>query len=137
MQPSVSDFLGHVTNWATSQPTISGVALVGSYARGDATADSDIDLVLLCIEPDELLADTAWLHLFGAVERYQTEDWGLVRSLRTYYRESFEVEFGITSRMWAALPIDPGTQQVVAHGIRLLVDRDGWLGRLLEAVTAS
>jgi predicted nucleotidyltransferase len=137
MKPSVSDFLHRVTDWAASQPAISGVALVGSYARSDATADSDIDLVLLCTEPGGFLIDTSWLHLFGAVERYQAEDWGLVQSLRVYYRESFEVEFGITSRMWAALPIDPGTQQVVAHGIRLLMDREGLLGRLLETVTAS
>jgi predicted nucleotidyltransferase len=137
MQPSVTDFLHRVTAWAASQPTISGVALVGSYARGEARADSDIDLVLLCTEPASLLIDTSWLHLFGAVERCQTEDWGLVQSLRVHYRESFEVEFGITSRVWAALPVDPGTQHVVAHGMRLLMDRDGLLGRLLEAVTVS
>jgi predicted nucleotidyltransferase len=130
MHPSVSDFLHRVTDWAASQPAISGVALVGSYARGEARADSDIDLVLLCTEPDAFLTDTAWLHLFGTVERYQTEDWGLVQSLRVYYRESFEVEFGITSRVWAALPIDSGTQHVIGHGIRLLIDREGLLGRL-------
>jgi predicted nucleotidyltransferase len=134
---SVSDFLHRVTDWSASQPTISGVALVGSYARGEARADSDIDLVLLCTEPDAFLTDISWLYLFGAVEKCQAEDWGQVRSLRVHYRESFEVEFGITSRVWAALPIDPGTRHVVVHGIRLLVDREGLLGRLLEVVTAS
>jgi predicted nucleotidyltransferase len=137
MKPSVADFLHRVTDWAVSQPTISGVALVGSYARGEARADSDIDLVLLCMEPASLLLDTSWLSLFGTVERCQTEDWGLVQSLRVHYRDSFEVEFGITSRVWAGLPIDPGTQHVIAHGIRLLLDRDGLLGRLLEANTVS
>jgi predicted nucleotidyltransferase len=137
MQPSVADFLRRVTEWAASQPTISGVALVGSYARGEARADSDIDLVLLCTEPGSFLTDTSWLHLFGAVERCQTEDWGLVQSLRVHYRERFEVEFGITSRVWAALPIDPGTQHVVAHGMRPIMDREGLLGRLLGAMTTS
>jgi predicted nucleotidyltransferase len=137
MQLSVADFLRRVTAWAASQPAVSGVALVGSYARGEARADSDIDLVLLCTDPGRFLTDTSWLYLFGAVERCQTEDWGLVRSLRVHYRESFEVEFGITSRVWAALPIDPGTQHVVAHGMRPLMDREGLLGRLLGAVTMS
>jgi uncharacterized protein len=43
----VSDFLDRVTAWATHQPTIAGVALVGSYARGEARPNSDLSRILV------------------------------------------------------------------------------------------
>ena len=133
----VSDFLDRVTAWATHQPTIAGVALVGSYARGEARPDSDIDVMLLCTEPRGFLTETSWIHCFGEVRTCHTEAWGVVTSLRVHYTESFEVEFGLTTLAWAGLPVDPGTQHVVAHGMRILWDREGLLGRLQEAVAGS
>jgi len=133
----VSDCLDRVTAWATYQPTIAGVALVGSYARGEASPDSDIDMVLLCEEPHAFLADTSWIHHFGTVARCQTEAWGVVTSLRVHYTESFEVEFGLTTLAWAAVPVDPRTRHVVSHGMRMLWDREGLLARLREAMSVS
>ena len=40
----------------------------------------------------------------------------MVTSLQVYYTEGLEVEFGMTSLAWAALLVDPGTQDVVSHG---------------------
>src|SRR5262245_4869441 len=108
----VSDSLDCVTDWAAHQPTIAAVALVGSHARGEARPDSDIDLVLLCEEPHAFLADTSWIHRFGEVRTCYTEDWGMVTSLCVHYRQSFEVEFALTTLAWAGLPVDPGTQDV-------------------------
>jgi hypothetical protein len=137
VSPPVSDFLDRVTDWAAHQPTITAVALVGSHARGEARPDSDIDIVLLCTEPKAFLADTSWIHHFGAVETCHTEYWGLVTSLRVYYTEGLEVEFGMTTLAWAAFPVDSGTRHVVAQGMRILWDREGLLARLQEAVSAS
>lgn len=67
---------------------------------------------------------------------WYAEDWRRVTSLRVYYRERFKVEFGLTSLVWAALPVDPGTASVVSNGMRILVDGEGRLGRLQEAVAA-
>jgi len=83
------------------------------------------------------LVETSWIHRFGAVERCHTEDWGMVTSLRVHYRESVEVEFGLTILAWAAFPVDPGTKDVVSHGMRILWDREGLLARLQETVSAS
>ena len=136
-ESSVCKFLYCVTDWALCQPTISGVALVGSHARREARPDSDIDLVLVCSDPQVFLSNTSWLSRFGEVVTCQTEDWGLVTSLRVVYRERFEVEFGITSLVWAALPVDSGTKRVVLNGMRIHLDRDGYLARLQKAVKAS
>jgi aminoglycoside 6-adenylyltransferase len=61
----------------------------------------------------------------------------MVTSLRVYYTEGLEVEFGMTTLAWAAVPVDPGTRHVVAHGMRILWDREGLLARLQEAGSAS
>ncbi len=134
---SVVEFLNSVTEWAQNQPTISGVALVGSHARGEARSDSDIDLVLLCANSQAFLSDVSWVERFGDVETCETEDWGMVTSLRVRYQDGLEVEFGMTTPEWAELPVDPGTKSVILNGMRILIDRDGMLARLLETVTAS
>lgn len=131
------DFLDRVVEWAQNQPAISGVALVGSHARGEARPASDIDLVLLCDDPQVFLSDTSWIERFGDVEACQTEDWGMVTSLRVHYQGGLEVEFGMTTPEWAGLPVDSGTKSVVLNGMRMLMDRDGALGRLLETVSAT
>ena len=138
MSPPISNFLDRVVmDWAAHQPTIAAVALVGSHARGEARPDSDMDLVLLCEEPHAFLADTSWIHRFGEVRTCHTEDWGRVTSLRVRYRQSLEVEFGLTTPAWAAFPVAPGTKHVVSQGMRILWDGEGLLARLQEAVSAS
>lgn len=129
---AIAAFLDRVTEWAIHQPTLSGVALVGSHARGEARPDSDIDLVLLCTHPNAFLKDTLWVRLFGEVMACQTEEWGRVTSLRVSYRNGLEAEFGLTTPTWARFPIDAGTRQVVSNGVRILLDKEGALGRLLE-----
>jgi predicted nucleotidyltransferase len=63
---SVAEILIGVRGWAARQAGVSGVALVGSHARGAARADSDVDLVLLCEAPDDLVRDTITYSLMDA-----------------------------------------------------------------------
>jgi Nucleotidyltransferase domain len=44
---AVERLLERAVAWARRQPDIRGLALVGSWARGNARADSDVDLVVL------------------------------------------------------------------------------------------
>ncbi len=66
----VSSFLDRVKAWAEAQPSIVGLALVGSYARDEARANSDVDLVLLTSRLRDSVADPAWIEWFGPVESY-------------------------------------------------------------------
>ena len=52
--------LSVVAEWAHSRPDMLGLAVVGSYARGTARPDSDLDLMLLARDPATLRADQAW-----------------------------------------------------------------------------
>jgi predicted nucleotidyltransferase len=113
---------------------IVAVFLVGSYARGAAGPDSDVDLVILSGQPGEWLRDTSWAARFGVVERTRAEDWGAVRSLRVWYAGALEVEFGFAAPAWLNLPLDPGTRAVLEAGYLLLYDPSGWAaGRLTQA----
>jgi predicted nucleotidyltransferase len=126
-----------VRRWADLRDDIRAVALVGSYARGDARADSDIDLVLMCSERSRYLSDTGWLSTFGEVATQSFEDWGMVQSIRVVYRNGPEVEFGVTGLDWAAFPVDEGTAAVLRHGCSVLLDRDGRVEAVLRVVHGS
>jgi len=51
MIAGVKGLLDGVTKWALQRESILTVALVGSQARGTASACSDVDLIILVREP--------------------------------------------------------------------------------------
>ena len=119
----VAQFLKSVAEWAAAQPDLAALVLVGSHARGAATESSDIDLVLLAHDPRRYLDDRHWIEHFGAVQRVTVEDYGKVTSLRVFYADGREVEYGLTDETWGADPADAGTQRVIADGLRVLFER--------------
>lgn len=130
MEPeSFERFLDDFSHWAYEQPDIQAVALVGSYARNAATPASDVDLVILTQEPGRYLDDLAWTQLFGETRRRQREDYGRLTSIRVWYGDGREIEYGITSVDWAALPLDEGSRRVLADGMRILFERSPLLSR--------
>ena len=123
MTTPVEQLLRTAQAWAGDRPDVAAVFLVGSQARGQARPDSDVDLVILTSEPGRYFEDRTWLEAFGAVERWQTEDWGRVQALRVWYRGGPEVEFGLTSADWADEPLDEGTRRVLQAGFVVVFDR--------------
>jgi len=132
---SVNPFLDEFTAWAAAQSDIVAVALVGSYARNAATETSDIDLVLIASQPGRYLQDVAWTRQFGQVRQHQVEDYGKVTSIRVWYADGREVEYGITDEGWAALPLDEGTHRVISDGMRVLFERTPILSRHQRGVS--
>jgi predicted nucleotidyltransferase len=130
-------FLDKVKQWAETNPDIIGVALVGSYARNEARVDSALDLVLLASQPQNFINEPEWIKIFELVKSYEVEDWGLVTSLRVYYEDGLEIEFGLTSSEWVNLPIDEGTGKVISDGMQILLDKEGLLGRASKEVQAE
>jgi predicted nucleotidyltransferase len=130
-------FIRYVTAWAQSLDEIAALALVGSYARHQARPGSDIDLILICHDTGDFLDDVFWVTHFGKVKSQKIEDWGIVTSIRVFYSDGKEVEFGVAPLKWADLPVDPGTHRVVTDGMMILDDKRGILKRLVEAVSRS
>jgi hypothetical protein len=130
-----------IIGWAKEHQDIRGVALVGSHARGTARRDSDIDLVVLAVNPEAFRADGSWIEAIdrsGAgveVANWADEDYAAVWSRRVWLSSGAEVEISFASVAWASIaPLDAGTCRIIADGCRILHDPAGSLGRLYEAV---
>jgi len=125
-------FIDNFIDWVTTQSHIEAVALVGSYANGTASEESDIDLILLVPDPDKLIDDIKWVYQFGVVSDNQIEHYGKVTSIRVWYSNGPEVEFGITYPTWASSPLDKGTKQVIDNGMKVLFERKPILSKHVE-----
>ena len=130
----VQNLLKKIKNWAHKNNDLDSLLLVGSYASNKAHQDSDIDLVLIFNDPKKYVNNLDWIKEFSEIERHEIEYWGRVTSIRTWYKNGIEVEFGITSAEWAEIPVDSGTFRVVSDGSKILVDKSKKLEQLLLEV---
>jgi predicted nucleotidyltransferase len=126
----VDRLLRDVVGWAAAQEQVRAVLLVGSWARGDARDDSDVDLVLLVDDPTSFIRSLGWAAAFGQAERLQKERWGKVTSVRAWYAGGLEVEFALASADWARQPLDPGTLRVLEDGFRPVYDPQHMLSQI-------
>lgn len=99
--------------------------------------DSDLDLVVLALQPDRYVGDARWLPvaLGQDADLVRTRTWGPLTEQRVRVASKLEVELGFAAPSWAATdPVDPGTARVVVDGCQPLVDRAELLARLIAAV---
>jgi predicted nucleotidyltransferase len=130
----VEAVLGRITAWARRRTDVRALALVGSWARGAPTRQSDVDVVLLTDSPARYTQSDAWLAELGDARPVRTLAWGAVTERRFALPGGLEVELGVAAPSWAAVePLDPGTRRVVSDGMRILHDPDGLLARLAAA----
>jgi predicted nucleotidyltransferase len=135
----VDAFIAAVEEWAAARDDIVAVALVGSWARGGAGRDSDIDLVVLTDCPSAYLEHEDWIaSLAPGAELLRTGDWGAIAERRLVLPSGLEVEVGIGLPSWAqTAPVDPGTRAVVRNGFRPIFDPRGSLVELAAACRGS
>jgi len=117
-----SEFIGKAEAWCKSRADLEGLAVVGSHARGNPTPESDLDLIALVAEPAHYVHHHGWVADFGRAGRIDVEHWGQLTAVRALFHGGPEVEFGLTTPGWCAVPVDPGTRQVLAGGCRVLFD---------------
>jgi aminoglycoside 6-adenylyltransferase len=131
------------TAWAEARPDIRAACVLGSRARSDRPADewSDLDVVVFADDADLLLRSTDWIREMGEpvitfVEPTAAGD-GLER--RVLYEGGLDVDYSIfpTERL-EALGGDElaEVEDIVARGMRILLDRDGGLARLARLTPA-
>ena len=118
----INNFLNKVIKWSKKEELIEGICLVGSYARKQAKLNSDIDLILLCKDTEKYLNDLDWTNNFGNVKKFQKEYYDSVTSIRVWYKDGIEVEYGFTKIIWANIPVDKGTKRVVEDGMKIIYD---------------
>jgi predicted nucleotidyltransferase len=132
----VARLLERVAGWAAGEADVRAVALVGSHARGEARADSDVDLMILTEDPQGRLVDLGWVAaaIGEAAGPIRSADWGAIQERRFVLPDGCEVELGLGAPSWAAAePVEPGTRRVVAGGLRPVFDPEGMLAALVAA----
>jgi predicted nucleotidyltransferase len=148
MQPlnteRVNLILEEVTQWVSHRTDINGAALVGSWARGVARADSDIDLMFLATPPawfrqdDKWLNEIQWAVVDAEIDDWKDRDYGVIWSRYVYLDNETEIEFGFGFLSWASVnPVDAGTSRVVSDGCRILYDPEELLSKLITKVKSS
>jgi Streptomycin adenylyltransferase len=133
----VPAFLEALKRWASAESDVKAVALVGSYAREAATEGSDVDLLILTTNVRKYISDRSWVSLFGEDIECRVEDWGKVTSLRTFYSDGLEVEYGFATPDWARTPMDPGSSRVVSDGMKILWDPQNILSTVQREVSSG
>jgi predicted nucleotidyltransferase len=148
MQPlnteRVNLILEEVTRWVSHRTDIDAAALVGSWARGAARADSDIDLMFLATNPawfrqdDKWLNEIQWAVVDAEIDDWKDRDYGVIWSRHVYLDNETEIEFGFGFPSWASVnPVDAGTSRVVSDGYRILYDPEKLLSKLITKVKSS
>jgi hypothetical protein len=137
----VEAILAEITDWAAKRGDPYAVALVGSWARGAAREDSDIDLMFLTPDPLWFRQNAHWLneldwHRIGTtVAGWRDADYGIVWSRHARLADDTDVEFGFGPLAWASTdPIDPGTFRVIKGGCRILYDPKNLLRDLVTKI---
>lgn len=127
------EFIAKVADWSQHDHRVIAACVCGSYARGDARHDSDVDFCIVAENPRLLLDDLSWIQCFGADARVSepVEDYNLVQSIRVFYN-SLEAEFGVADKVWMRLPIDRETATVINDGLKILYDPEGCLANAAD-----
>ncbi len=127
--------LARAASWSSARSDVVALALVGSWARGEARPDSDVDLVLLSERPADYTGASGWTGgLAPGAVLLRDGDWGAIRERRLLLPSGLELEVGVGRPSWAATePVDPGTRRVVRDGLRPLHDPRGLLRALAAA----
>ena len=95
-----------VVEFARSRSDVLAVGLCGSWARGEANLDSDIDLSIL-VENKSVFESTDWLDQFpfqkipDSIKSFRDETYGVTWSRHVFLSSELEIEFGFAERSWA------------------------------------
>ena len=103
---------------------VKSILIVGSYARVTNRNDSDLDVIIITSEKDEMVANQQFVEFFGEVKKKQTEYYGACTSIRVWYEEGQEVEFGLVTPSWMDRPFDEGTKKVLSDGYKVIDDKE-------------
>jgi len=125
--------LDRIISWSNEDSRVKALFLVGSYARNTQKPSSDIDLVIITDKKEQLL-QLDWIELFGVCKRNIREEYGACTSIRVFYEDNTEIEYGIVNSSWLDSPLDAGTKRVLQDGYILLFGSEGISQNMIETL---
>ena len=119
----VERVLAAFAEWASVRADVVAVGLVGSWARGAARPDSDVDVVVVSTAPEARVAAGDWPAGLSAAPVLRRRRWGVLVETRLGLPDGLEVEVGVVPTGWTSA-------RVVRDGMRILYDPDQRLAAL-------
>ena len=126
----IEDFFNKLREYARNTLHIKSIIIVGAYARGTNRENSDLDIVIITSNKSDMIANQDFTKDFGEVSQQQTEYYGACTSIRVWYKDGKEVEFGIVEPSWILMPLDTGTYKVLSDGYKIVIDKKGYFENL-------
>lgn len=126
----IENFINTLENFSANTPYIESVIIVGSYAKGTNKKNSDLDIVIITPNKSEMVRNQDFVYKFGEVYKKQTEYYGACTSIRVWYKNGQEVEFGIVEPSWIEKPLDSGTNKVLSDGYKIVLDKKAYFENL-------
>ena len=133
-----------VAGWAFHHEDTRAMALIGSWARGDAHQASDIDLLLLSDREHEYRRCHEWTTEIDfesagyRVASWEDASYGVVWSCHIALSPPGKVELTFAPRSWARTDtVDAGTRRVVKDAFRIIFDKDELLAKLVAVVMSE
>lgn len=126
----IENFINALKNFSENTSYIESVIIAGSYVRGTNKESSDLDIVIITPNKSEIVRNQDFIHNFGEVYKKQTEYYGACTSIRVWYKNGHEVEFGIVEPSWIEKPLDAGTNKVLSDGYKIVIDKKGYFDNL-------
>lgn len=119
-------FIDKLKDFSMNDNQIESAIIVGSYARGTNTENSDLDICIITTNKKEMIENPDFIKQFGAFSKTQTEYYGACTSIRVWYENGLEAEFGIVEPSWIRLSLDSGTRKVLNDGYKVIVDKKNY-----------
>lgn len=126
----VKEFINKLKEFAINDSHIESIIIVGSYARGTNKETSDLDLCMIVTNKNKMIENSDFTKVFGEVDRKQIEYYGACTSIRVWYKNGLEVEFGIVEPSWVSVPLDNGTYKVLCDGYKVIIDKKKYFQNL-------
>jgi aminoglycoside 6-adenylyltransferase len=134
--------IGNFIQWATTEDNLRAVVMIGSRARSDHPADewSDLDLIFFSNDPTPFWESADWIQSAGKPMLSFTEPLpagdGFER--RVLYDGGLDVDFVPLKNdalVWMSENgPPPDFADMLRRGVRILLDKDGTLERVLKRV---
>lgn len=126
----IKNFINALKDFSVNASYIESVIIVGSYARGTNKENSDLDIVIITPNKSKIVRNQDFVQNFGEVYKKQTEYYGACTSIRVWYKNGQEVEFGIVEPSWIETPLDTGTNKVLRGGYKIVIDKKDYFENL-------
>lgn len=127
----IENFINALKDFSANVSYIESVIIAGSYARGTNKESSDLNIVIITPNKSEMVRNQDFVQNFGEVYKKQTEYYGACTSIRVWYKNGQEVEFGIVEPSWIEKPLDTGTSKVLSDGCKIVIDKKDYFENLI------